>query len=442
MKTLPDNPSLGHLRRQAKDLLTALRDYWPGASLADAQASLAQEYGFRTWPQLKAEVDRLRGKADLADEGLARAIAERYGLGDVTGAMRSLTRPDDSGRQWSLNTTRGRGAVRSLDIWIPIVDADADAALQLAATNEGIALPAPVRSRHGAIVESIGGHDWRVHRWLHSGPPLSAPVSATTTGVVGEILAKIHRLGLPVDRISPWHASRLSQRAWPELAATAKSRGAPWAPALAEVVPILTDLESIGAERPQPAPVLCHNNLIPGNVRLGQNNQVIVFGWDHAGGQPPARELCEALTHWAVGPNGSVNAAGARAMIDGYRRACEFPPPLDITTFRGTAIGLANYVAGEIDRALKTDNEEDQRHADRSVQHLLAHLPPASLSKNSSARRWQGAWPQPRSPVSDSPNALVSHDTRSQQSLTCATVRIGIDIRTGGLADRALPRGT
>ena len=169
---------------------------------------------------------------------------------------------------------------------------------------------------------------------------------------------------------------------------------------------------------------------------------MIVFGWDHAGGQPPARELCEALTHWAVGPNGSVNAAGARAMINGYRRACEFPPPLDITTFRGTAIGLANYVAGEIDRALKTDNEEDQRHADRSVQHLLAHLPPASLSKNSSARRWQGAWPQPRSPVSDSPNALVSHDTRSQQSLTCATVRIGIDIRTGGLADRALPRGT
>jgi hypothetical protein len=62
MKMLPDNPNLDHLRRQAKDLLAGLRDSDPHASLADAQASLAEQYGFRTWTDLKAEVDRRQGR--------------------------------------------------------------------------------------------------------------------------------------------------------------------------------------------------------------------------------------------------------------------------------------------------------------------------------------------------------------------------------------------
>ena len=68
MKTLPDNPNLDHLRRQAKDLLAGLRDSRSEVSLADAQAALAQRYGFRTWTDLKAEVDRRRGQADVADD--------------------------------------------------------------------------------------------------------------------------------------------------------------------------------------------------------------------------------------------------------------------------------------------------------------------------------------------------------------------------------------
>jgi len=64
MKTLPENPNLDHLRKQAKDLLAGLRDCDPCASLADAQASLAEQYGFRAWTDLKAEVDRQQGQAE------------------------------------------------------------------------------------------------------------------------------------------------------------------------------------------------------------------------------------------------------------------------------------------------------------------------------------------------------------------------------------------
>ena len=73
VKTLPDNPNpnLDHLRQQAKDLLAGLRDGDPAASLAGAQASLAEQYGFRTWTELKAEVERRCGQADVADSALA-----------------------------------------------------------------------------------------------------------------------------------------------------------------------------------------------------------------------------------------------------------------------------------------------------------------------------------------------------------------------------------
>ncbi|MEE6263073.1 phosphotransferase [Plantactinospora sonchi] len=379
MKTLPDNPHLDHLRQQAKELLSGLRDVDPTASLADAQTSLANQYGFRTWTELKAEVDRQRGRADVADPALARAVADRYGLGEVVAEMRAVARPDDTGRRWSLETDRGRWAVRTMDTWWPIVDAETDVALQEAVAAAGVLLPAPVRSRSGRVVETIGGHTWRVHEWLHSGPPLSAPASSTVTREVGAILATIHNLALPVDRISPWHRMRLTEAGWPELAATATARSARWAPLLTEAVPTLVDLELIGADAPAPpAPVLCHNTLGPASVRRGANGRLIVTGWEHAGGQPPSWELANGLLDWTVEPGGGVNTVGARALVDGYRDIAGTLPDLDLTMFRGAVTSLANYVSGQVRYALAARDPEDRRYADRSVTHLLSHLPTRS----------------------------------------------------------------
>jgi Ser/Thr protein kinase RdoA (MazF antagonist) len=387
VKTLPDNPNLDHLRRQAKDLLAGLRDFRPEASLADAQASLAQQYGFRGWTDLKAEVDHLRGQADVADEALARAVAASFGLGEVTGPMMSVARADEMGRRWSLETERGRWAVRTMDTWRPIVDAETDVALQQAAAGAGILLPAPVRSRSGAIVESVGEHSWRVYEWIHSGPPLTAPVSSAITHEVGRILAKVHRLGLPTPgRISPYHTSHRSagwiagagpatEADWHDLAARARARHADWASALTEAIPALVDLGSVGEGVPAPRPVLCHNTLDPGKVRLGRGGCLVVVGWEHAGGLPPSWELGNALTQWAVDPDNGVNVAGARAMIHGYRSEAGSLPPLDLAMFRGHVIGLGNYVFDQVEDALKAREAEDQRHTARSVRHLMAHPP-------------------------------------------------------------------
>lgn len=83
IKSLPSNPSLDHLKYQARDLLEALshtnaeaiarvREFHPRfarmsddeirsskLSLADAQLIIAREYGFESWPKLKHHVESL-----------------------------------------------------------------------------------------------------------------------------------------------------------------------------------------------------------------------------------------------------------------------------------------------------------------------------------------------------------------------------------------------
>lgn len=376
MKTLPDHPHLNHLRRQAKELLAGLRDSDSSASLTDAQATLARRYGFDSWAELKAEAERQRGRFDTAPEPVAQEIADRFGLGRVIAPMRSVARPDDSGRPWVLETDTGRWAVRTMDTWWPIVDADTDVALQRAAAAAGIALPAPRLSRSGAVHEKVGEHVWRVTEWAPTGPSLVAPVGAAVTEAIGGVFATLHGLAIPVDRISPYHGMRLSAETWPELAARAHAAAAPWAEDLDAVTPEVVALEAYGSDGDSApsAPVLTHNSLQPGNVRLRGDGRPVIIGWHHAGGQPPEWELAEALVHWAVDPGGSVNVAGAVAMLEGYRAVAGALPPMGPGSFRGAITALANYVYGEATEAL-TAGEAERAFADRKVRHLLAHLP-------------------------------------------------------------------
>ena len=75
MSTLPGRPSLDQLRRQARELHRAAADgdedsarrvraVSPRFTLSAAQLAIAREYGFASWPKLRAEVVRLRAAAD------------------------------------------------------------------------------------------------------------------------------------------------------------------------------------------------------------------------------------------------------------------------------------------------------------------------------------------------------------------------------------------
>jgi ankyrin repeat protein len=60
-RPLPERPDLRHLKDQARDLLKAGR----ATSLAKAQFQVARQYGFASWPKLKARVESLQTVGQL-----------------------------------------------------------------------------------------------------------------------------------------------------------------------------------------------------------------------------------------------------------------------------------------------------------------------------------------------------------------------------------------
>ena len=79
---LPTRPNLEHLKKQARERLRELQVRVPGTRLADAQHAIAREYGFPSWPKLKAHVDAVKASRDaahssVAQRGGANSIADR-----------------------------------------------------------------------------------------------------------------------------------------------------------------------------------------------------------------------------------------------------------------------------------------------------------------------------------------------------------------------------
>jgi hypothetical protein len=79
MSQLPDHPDADQLRRQARELhraavggdvgaLGRLREASGKVTLSAAQLAIARDYGFASWPRLKAEVDRHRAAAGQNDQ--------------------------------------------------------------------------------------------------------------------------------------------------------------------------------------------------------------------------------------------------------------------------------------------------------------------------------------------------------------------------------------
>jgi len=80
-RTLPQRPSLEHLKNEAKQRLKSLRQQNPQAKLAAVQLALALEYGFASWRQLKAHVDRsdpAQLERKRVFDGPARAMSTRF----------------------------------------------------------------------------------------------------------------------------------------------------------------------------------------------------------------------------------------------------------------------------------------------------------------------------------------------------------------------------
>ncbi|MEV0286712.1 phosphotransferase [Kribbella sp. NPDC050820] len=369
MRHLPDSPSLGFLRKQAKDLLVALRESDPSASLAQAQRTLAVEYGLRDWTELKAEAERRAAQAPVVPDGLAEALASAFGLGRVTGEAAAVSF-SLMGRCWSISTDRGRWLAVTVYPWITADQAELGSKLRDAAVAAGITAPTPVRSPEGRLIESVQGDNWRVHEWIEVGPSPVSPTPAAVARGVGEIFGTLHSLAIPSDTPPhPYVTWRRPDAEWKELLDRARAVGKPWAGRLAELLPTFRELQTIPADIEGDL-ILCNQVLNPEHVRLSHKDELVVTEWDFAGSLTPELEVAWALTHWTFRP--ALNPNAVSAFRDGYLHTAGRWPDLTMASFATAVTSWLNWTYNTICEAIDPADPDRAHFAERESTDLLA----------------------------------------------------------------------
>lgn len=380
MRHLPDNPSLGFLRQEAKDLLAALRESNPGASLAVAQRTLAVEYGLREWAELKAEVERRALEAPAVPDGLAEGLATAFGLGRVIKAATPVSFTP-MGRCWSITTDEGRWLAVTVYPWITAAQAELGSKLRDAAVAAGVTAPKPVRSPEGRLIETVQGQNWRVHEWIEVGPSPVAPTPTAVARRVGEIFGTLHSLSIPSDTpVHPHVVMRKSDAEWAKLLGRARAAGKPWAEQLAATFPTIHELQTIEADFDGAEFILCNQVVNPENVRLSHNDQLVVTEWDFAGSMTPEFEVAWALTHWTLRP--SINHTAIAAFRDGYIHTAGHWPDLTLSSFATAVTGWLNWTYNSICESISPTDPDHANFADHESTDLLNHpMTRASLSE-------------------------------------------------------------
>ncbi|HZU73098.1 MAG TPA: phosphotransferase [Acidimicrobiales bacterium] len=381
MKVLPKRPSLDHLRQQAKDLHSRRRATDPAATLADAQSELAEEYGFRTWSELKAEVDRVLHNQKTVHPDTANRLADAFDLGTPTGEMVGAEQAW-AGEIWLLPTDSGTWAATELFDWTPVSEVGLSDQVRLveAARSAGVVTPRPVRSRQGEVLVTLGERRWRVHEHIKLGPA-SLDATPTVASTAGEVLGVLHRLALPTEQsvaASPtdsiqarWLSWQRSEEQWRLLVARAARAGAAWATRLEQAIPGLVEVASACEDLSDEPVILSKRWFVPDNVRPGPGGVSVVLGWDHAGAIPKRQELGDCLAAFHTVEDPGV----ARAFMAGYRRACPDPPPLGMGMFTTAISAAQNWLATRIEVALYSEDSERRQLAEREVPGLLASPP-------------------------------------------------------------------
>lgn len=371
MRMLADNPSMDYLRREAKELLAALRESDEKATLADAQRAVAEMYGARTWSDLKADVERRREARPQAPAGLAEGVADAFGLGAVRSPMTPI-RYEHMGRRWCLETERGRFMLSPVFDWIDDRQAGVAIDLQTRARDAGVASPVPVRTPDGGLVRRVQEQSWRVDEWMDLGPTPVHPVQTSVARRVGEVLAAVHSVAAPTDRPveGPWITVRPTQSCWATLLDRAQRANMPWAYELAALSPAIEELTAVrGEQRPGEA-VVSNCDIVLEAVRFGRGDELVVVHWDFAGPMYRDWELANVLRHWTV--ESSPNIEAARALLDGYRqRASGEAIDLRLDSFTAAISGWLNWLHNQACATIDPESPDQAEFATRALRQVL-----------------------------------------------------------------------
>lgn len=372
MRTLPQAPNLDYLKQQAKDLLDALRDYDPGATLSDAQRTLARQYGFREWTELKSEVERSRTKLQGFDMQVATNIAKTFDLGKVTEPAH-LIETNVMGPWIRLRTDKATWSVHAVMPGFDEEQAEETVRLMDAAGAAGIKTPKAMRSVAGSLLEEVGGHNWRVDEWIDLGPSIVSPVSKATAFNAGEILGTLHGLHLaPKKGMHPWLGAKPRTAAhWQKILEQLEAAEVSWVGALRDAIPSILDIASAHVDPPTDDLVLTHTDFQPPTVHVNKDGTLVPTGWEFAGAITPSWHLGMVLDAWCAKPDEGMNEGVVKPLLEGYASVSGSLPELDLTIFSPVISAWQNWLVSRMNVAL-SGAPEDRINAEREVQSMLA----------------------------------------------------------------------
>jgi aminoglycoside phosphotransferase (APT) family kinase protein len=174
------------------------------------------------------------------------------------------------------------------------------------------------------------------------------------------ILGRLHALAPPDRRpIHPWFREPPPAGALDALLERARAAEAPWANALAGLIPILGAALAATGRLPAEPPgrVTCHLDFNPENVLVDARGDVCVVDWENSGPALPEQELAPALAFFTREP------AEVEPFLRAYAEAGGPGRLRDRTSYALSASVDANLVATYARRALDAPDGEDRARA-------------------------------------------------------------------------------
>ena len=238
------------------------------------------------------------------------AAAGVYALGRPVAPARPAAR-GHMGVVWSLETDRGRFAVKQLLQPLDEQAVATEVALQTEMLRRGVPAPAPLRTAQGTVLADVGGLLVRVSTWVD----LAEPRTDLDPAAVGALLAVMHRDPLPAPGpVDAWYVEPVATGTWDELHAALAAAGAPFAAEFEGFARHQLRMQEFFA-----APrslQLCHRDLWADNLRTTPGGGLCVIDWDLCGPADPAQELAVLLTEFCYGRPERARALYA-AYLDG-----------------------------------------------------------------------------------------------------------------------------
>ncbi|MBX3189835.1 MAG: homoserine kinase [Labilithrix sp.] len=244
------------------------------------------------------------------------ALVGRYDLG----ALRSATGIEAGTVNTSMRLELGSGR-HFLRIYEEqgFDGASAEAALLLHLAAAGVPTPGPLRARDGAMVHVVAGKPAALFPWVEGEILCQARVDAAAAWEVGVALARIHRAGAPAEigegRFGPAdlviRCDRVARSSDPEARAMA--------------APLREAVEGVAARRARDLPSgLVHGDLFRDNVLWDEGRIAALLDFESAHRGPFAYDIAVTILSWSY--RDALDAAVARAIVDGYRTARELEP--------------------------------------------------------------------------------------------------------------------